>query len=770
MATYEVKSPGGETFQITAPDGASEQDVMRYAKFSFKSQAAKSKIDPAVDAGEQAVRGINRGLNSMVALPGEIASGAASLMGFPETAEKLRWNNPASRFMQSAHRPPQTTAGRLANASGQAIGASAAPMGTLMSQAPRLAARVPQTTFQAIKQRIAQPLSQNPGAAIAAETTSAATSGMATQVAKDEGYGPVTQTLAGIAGGVAPAAIGLAAAGTINQVRSAAANQGQAGAYNKVVEGLPGSVDDMARGIATGDRARSVPREIALRVLGEEMMTNGNAQAARSAAIPRIILEARQAGHSINAATAKRHLNNLQSMHRDSPLMLGEQPSVTIGDDALRGGGGGLRKPQNVDIEALNKTQETSLQGKFDYLATSGNSQSAVNTRRALNERGETLSPTIRNALEEMGPRAPGSRNPATIVDADDMIQQATRSGSAAYKVAEASPVNNRLALTTFPRILKRAEQNAAMRAGDKAQALKSAISQFYTETPNGPVAMMTLRQMQDARGTLRGQIQAYKQNGRDDLVQAVQPLYNQVTRLMSAMSPEWATANRQWADMKFDVMGRELGDAFSQRAGPKFRTQMNEFNGLHPEAQDIVRIHFLQSIYDKLDNIGDAHSVSKLFTNDHQRNAIGLMLGDKARNDFTRIVRNIKTAERSFQMNSRTHIRGEVKSEMEGDQGIEAARQMMSLSGIRDWVARQGQRLLTERKNKPLADIVTTPMSNMPKVALQLERMRRQQQRMQMFAQPKIRSQGLIGTSGNVQGNISAQPYQEWLKTQSEE
>lgn len=741
-----------------------DQSIDPYAAFDFTDD----EPDELMDGAEQLVRGINRGLHAIPALPGEIISGAASLMGFPETAEAFRLNNPVSRFMTSPDRQPQTRLGRFANASGQAIGASAIPMGTLMSQAPRLAARVPQTTGQAIKQRIAAPIAARPRAAIGIEAGSATTSGIGTQSAKESGYGPGIQTLAGIAGGIAPAAIGATVSGGVNQVRRAMANQGANGAYGKAANSLPTSVDEFAGGIAAGNRAASPNREIAFRVLGEEMVAaNGNVQAAQAAAIPRIVAEAAAAGRAVLPSTAGRYLTMLRSMHRDSPLMLGEQSSVAGAENALRGPGGGMRRPQNVDVEALNRTQETGIQGQFDYLASSGNSPSAVDTRRALAIRGEGLAQTARSALEDVGPRAPGSQAPASIVDADNMIEQARQAGSLAYRAAYAAPIDNRLMLQTFPRILQRAERNARGRAGDKAAALNTAINQFYTDTPNGPVAMMTLQQLQDARGTLRGQIQGYRQAGRDDLVQAVQPLYRQVTRLMEAMSPQWAQANRQWADMSFDVMGRELGDAFAQRAGPRFRTQLQEFNNLHPEAQDIVRIHFLQSLYDKLDNLGDAHTVSKLFTSDHQRTAIRSLFGVNASNDITRIMRNVKTAEKSFAMNSRTHIRGQVKEEMEGDQGVEAARQMASLGGIKNWLAKQAHSLLVERRNKPLADIITTPMRDTPNVAMQVELMRAQQRRMRAFAQPRIGSQGLIGTSGSMTGNVTAQPYHEWLKSQ---
>jgi len=38
MEVFEINSPNGEVFEITAPEGASEQDVLSYAQSQFASQ------------------------------------------------------------------------------------------------------------------------------------------------------------------------------------------------------------------------------------------------------------------------------------------------------------------------------------------------------------------------------------------------------------------------------------------------------------------------------------------------------------------------------------------------------------------------------------------------------------------------------------------------------------------------------------------------------------------------------------------------------------
>ena len=45
MATYEIKSPTGETFEVNAPDTATEADVMAYAQSQFAAQP-QPQVEP----------------------------------------------------------------------------------------------------------------------------------------------------------------------------------------------------------------------------------------------------------------------------------------------------------------------------------------------------------------------------------------------------------------------------------------------------------------------------------------------------------------------------------------------------------------------------------------------------------------------------------------------------------------------------------------------------------------------------------------------------
>jgi len=555
----------------------------------------------------------------------------------------------------------------------------------------------------------------------------------------------------GVLGAGLSTAAGVAGEG-VRQINRARANMGEAGAYGRIADDLPGGANQLADEIAAGASRNNIgTNRRTLDILGEEMeRAGGDVARAQTAAINRIVTET-----GVTPGTATQQIRRLSDVHQDSRLMFGEYPAVSGSDTAQR-----MRNAGNIDLDELGRTQASTTQAKLDYLANNGNAQSAQSVRNAVGDRQEVLSPAMRETLEGIGPQvATGARGtrPASIVDSADMIEAARQAGGAEYRAAYAGPINNQVSMYWLPRMLDWHERRAAARSGDISQAITNATNQFYIPGPNGGrLAMGTLQQLQDARGVLRGQIEAYRRQGRDDLVNAVQPIYTHATRLMTQMSPQWARANARWADMNFLRMGAELGDAFSTRAGPQFREQLTEFARLAPEAQNIVRIHFLQKLYDKLDNLGDTNSVSKLFSNDHSRNMIRVLFGDEAATRFVRAVRDQRVAESSQRMmaNSATHRRGMAQQQMDAETGLVAAVGNANSRGVRNWLLERATQALTENRNRPMADILTTPMSDAARVARHLHRMRQQEGRLleaerpPSWALPAAAASGAAGTS----------------------
>lgn len=702
-------------------------------------QKPATVADGVSDAGEQAVRGVNRGLNSILSLPGAIVGGAVNLVA-PGQGDRFKWDNPVSRMMESADAKPQTEAGRYADSIGQAIGSSVLPQAGLMAKARQVAAPA-QTAIGGIGQQLVNAYRTSPGAAVGADAAASVGAGIGQQMAQEGGFGATGQMVGGLAGAVTPAGLAAAGGNTVRSVQRAYANQGRAGAYGSIADDLPNGVNAFADQVAEGpSRNSTVVNRRTLDILGEEMeRAGGNVQQAQTAAINRIAQE-----FQVTPSTARTNIRNLTQVHEGSRLMMGEYPAVSASDTTQRS-----RQAGNIDLDALGRTEASTTQATMDYLANNGNAQSAQNVRNAVGRRQEDLAPAMRETLDAIAPRVAGTNRPASIVDTEQMVEQARQAGSAAYQAAYRGPINNWELVNRLPRVLDAARNYAAGRAGDVRSALNTAVDQFMIPTPNGPLAMGTLQQLQDARSVLRDQIQKLRNSGQNAAAMAVSQLRDRVTQMMTRASPAWRQANDQWADMNFMQLGQELGDAFSTQAGPRYREQLREFQRLAPEAQNIVRVHFLQKLADKLDNLPDSNSVSKLFSNDQSRAMIGRLFGSDAAVSFTRAVRDQKVAEASGRMmaNAATHRRGVAQKQKDAETGLVSALENANFSAARSWILERYKQLMSERKNRPMADILTTPMTDTARVAQHLYNLRQQQQRLQQFAQPKNRPLSALGS-----------------------
>lgn len=161
----------------------------------------------ASDIGEQAVRGFNKGLTNVVTAPYRFLDWTAEKVtggqGLPDVETM-------PLYKQYLEKPEaRTTPGRYAATVGEAVGASAVPMGMTMKAAPAWAALQPTTTANAVKQTIGQNIVAAPGAATALDVASSTTGGIASQGAQEAGFGPTGQMIAGVAGSLVPG-VGLA--------------------------------------------------------------------------------------------------------------------------------------------------------------------------------------------------------------------------------------------------------------------------------------------------------------------------------------------------------------------------------------------------------------------------------------------------------------------------------------------------------------------------------------------------------------------------------
>lgn len=706
---------------------------------------AKQEASTIADVGQQALLGFNRGLNDVIGLPGEIAAAGVRALGFPDAAEALRWNNPASRAVTRPDIVPETTAGRYAEALGRGFGASAIPEAGIMAAVPRIAAAAPAASVAGqVVQNVGRSIAADPAAAVAGSAASITGASLAAHHAAEQGAGPVGQTVAGIIGGVTPAGIGAATSRTSQAIRRARANQGESGAYGSMVDDIGRSVSELKDEIATGgSRGNVTMNRRTLDVLGQEMeAAAGDVPTAQAATIRRLVAE-----DGVTPQTAADRIRRLTSVHEDSNLMLGEYPAVSTSDAAQR-----MRQSGNVDLDELGRIQPTATQNTIDYLANKGSTQSAVMTRDALIRRQEELSPAMRHVLEEIGPQIQTGTNttrPMTIQDAADAIDTMRRVAGGEYRsaVAGQTPFDLSRILNVWDR---RFYGQQSPLANEMRQAVELFQNRIQTVTPTGaagPVQITSTRELRDfinRRTALNDMIDnSYNERGQATaLTRELLRFKNHVDHVVGRANPMWRTANDRWADMRLSEVARDLGESFSTKANPLYRQQIAQFRRLAPEAQDLVRIEFLQKLYDKLDNLGDTHSLSKLFANDHSRNMIRQLFGDPAVVSFTRAVRDQKVAEVSQAAlgNSKTEMRRETKLQKDADTGLIAAAQNANVRGVRNWIAEKLTQALTERRNRPLSRVLTTPMSDTASVARHLYRMGQQEARMARINAPRAR------------------------------
>lgn len=559
----------------------------------------------------------------------------------------------------------------------------------------------------------------------------------------------------------APLGGALSSAGElVNGVRQARAGVGRTGAYNRFASQLPdGDVNTFANQVATGavghGPANQNVQRRTLDIVGEEMeRAGGNRAQAEASAVARI-----QREFNVTADTARNNLRALNGAQRDSTLMLAEYPAAAESNAAIRS----HTNPDRITHQDAGMIRDSSAHRLIDDLANGPGSQSAPAVRNAVTDRNLGGRDTMRGTLGQLAPRAPGGNGPRTIEDLAQMQDGAQRAARAEYTAAYApGNTNDRLLVGLLPRILNRHANRMAGRSGVQSQALDQALNEFRITTPQGQtINMMTLQQLQDARGAVRAQItaaQAMPNGSGRPIVSTLQPLYNDITRLMERSNPTWARANRRWADDSIDTRARELGEAFSNKAGPEYRRQVGQFRQLAPEAQDMVRVEWLQKQMDKLDNIRDTEDVAKLFLTDHMRNSTRELFGQQAVITMAQSIRDLGIATRSGNMTkgSQTAMRTARREDGNIETGILAAAEMTSVEKIKSALMKRLASMLTENRNRPLAQIATTPMSDMPEVARHIHNMRTAQEYQRRISQPG-RGGLLAAPAGAEAGNIEA-------------
>jgi hypothetical protein len=112
MPKYRITSPDGSTYEVNAPDGASDADVMAFAQKNFQKPQQDFSFDPERDmsTGQRVAAGAGKALN-------DLAMGAGQLLGLTsreDVADQRKLDAPLMN----------TTAGKVGNLAGS-VGALA---------------------------------------------------------------------------------------------------------------------------------------------------------------------------------------------------------------------------------------------------------------------------------------------------------------------------------------------------------------------------------------------------------------------------------------------------------------------------------------------------------------------------------------------------------------------------------------------------------------------------------------------------------------------
>jgi hypothetical protein len=397
---------------------------------------------------------------------------------------------------------------------------------------------------------------------------------------------------------------------------------------------------------------------------------------------------------------------------------------------------GQVRQRMRADYDAAHNTPGATNQG----VLFAGLNRAITRSLARLQGRGGEAAQALRSA-----------------VDGFYVTQPA---GTAAKQAAAASPsaLPGRIAIPLLQEDL--AASRLALKEARRQSAPRETVNQMSREIDDiveririaqrdsavatGRSLPTSLQVVQDMRGELRGMITEARRGGRDHIVQVLQPLYDDITRIMERSNPAWGAVNRRWADMRVDEVAAELGDALATRAGPRLREQLRQFQQLAPEAQDIARVHFTQKLIDEVEHeirLAGQTNLGKLFERQDKLNMIRAILGDDAANAIVRATRDANVMARSMAgiRGSQTHIRGQVQREQDADIGAVSAAANLDWRNWRQMAFEYVMAAWRESRNRAMSRTLTTPMRDVPAVAEQIARMRQAATRVEQANQPRL-------------------------------
>lgn len=578
----------------------------------WKNDPVEQEVDYVDETVGQASAGINRGLDALINLPYNAVRSAwnATLDNTigPDTLSGYRIPEAQPIIGQlNVSGEPKTAMGRAAGTIGEVVGGSVVPAGGILATGARMAPQAIQggNALLNAARNVAQQAAARPGTFAATEAAGAVGAGSGISAAQEGGAGPVGQTIAGIAGGVAaPLAFG-AAARTGGAVKDAVnygnrmvrrARQPQVAAEEDIADAIVKSGGDFAelrrefsptpssqlqgRGFKEEDLAEIVSRKLS----GEASKSIADDFKAQGKPVAPTTIDAYIARHREMTPTPR----NIRDAMTD---LYGEGASRPVG---RLGRAASSLADDSEATQALLSRQET---------------------------QGGRVNTIINRA-------AGGQDYDAAVANLDDVLTNQSR---AAYRQAEANaqPFNLRPAIRT-------ARGEAFRSAGAIREGLEKAIDLFFEPAmgASGRVQRIgqpisDMKRYQAAREALDQMIETSFKDGKPTrLTRKLTRFRNKVNGVVRGANPDLASADDLYAGAKTTEGLLKQGGELTTRLGAKVENALRGFDKLTPEQKEVYRLGFLQRLSGAADNARDGAAVANQFQSEAVRKIVRKLFG----------------------------------------------------------------------------------------------------------------------------------------------
>lgn len=108
MPTYEITGPDGKTYEVEAPEGASEDQVLAFAQRNIQAEQGSLK-NQFIESGKQALSGVLEGATGTVNLPMEAVRAAGEVVGISPENLPLSTSEIHQRLTESGIIAPEKT-------------------------------------------------------------------------------------------------------------------------------------------------------------------------------------------------------------------------------------------------------------------------------------------------------------------------------------------------------------------------------------------------------------------------------------------------------------------------------------------------------------------------------------------------------------------------------------------------------------------------------------------------------------------------------------